>query len=310
MDRTEVTNNEEQETKPVEVQTSRKSRSSAKMRVLKDIFYIIFLAFPMILYKFLQLVINRHHHGGFFCEDKTLQYPYKESTISETAVILQTLLVPIVSIIVIEYYHNNNKGSCITHSSKPKDSDSNGDNNNKVNVTQVLYKRIVRYIFGYLACCSFMWLPKYFDGNLRPHFMDVCRPVMLDGTDCSDLRNQGRFIMDYTCGNLDFFISIYRSFPSGHSSQSFFCATYLVLYFQRRLKNEKLRIGLQFLLLLYAYAVSISRIYDFHHHTRDVVVGCSIGVFCAMVLGLVVENNFKDKSIKDRDVKASLKDTK
>lgn len=278
MDESEEKNNETQE-----IKNERETRStSIKVRVLKDVLYIIFLGFPMILYKFLQLVVNRHHHGGFFCEDKSLQYPYKESTISEITVVLQTLLVPIFSIIVIEYYHYN------------KQNDSLKDN--KVNVTHILYTRIIRYISGYIACCSFMWLPKYFDGNLRPHFMDVCKPIMYDGTNCSDLKNQGRFVTDYTCGNPNFFISIYRSFPSGHSSQSFFAATYLVLFFQRRLANEKVKIGLQFLLLLYAYAVSISRIYDFHHHTKDVIVGCSIGVFCAMVLALVVENKFKDKS--------------
>lgn len=303
MDTTETKNHDEQAVEEVTVEPTSKSPSSAKMRVFKDVLYILFLAFPMILYKFLQLIIKRHHHGGFFCEDKSLQYPYKESTISETTVVLQTLLVPIFSIIVIEYYHNNNNNtrSCVTHSSS-KESDS-VDNSilSKVNVTHRIYTHIIRYIFGYIACCSFMWLPKYFDGNLRPHFMDVCRPVMADGTDCNDPRNHGRFILDYTCSNTDFFISIYRSFPSGHSSQSFFGATYLVLYFQQRLTHDKLRIGMQFLLLLYAYAVSISRIYDWHHHVRDVVVGCSIGVFCAVVIGLVVENNFREKRIVEKD---------
>ncbi|XP_063705566.1 putative phosphatidate phosphatase [Culicoides brevitarsis] len=260
------------------------SHPSAKMRVFKDILFLLFLAFPMILYKILQLVINRRHHGGFFCDDPTLQFPYKESTISETTVVLQTLLVPIFSIILVEYYHNKGNDASCDKTTK------------KVNVTNLLYTRIAHYIFGYIACCSFMWLPKYFDGNLRPHFLDVCRPVMPDGSDCSDTRNHGKFILDYECGNPDFFISIYRTFPSGHSSQAFFGATYLVMYFQRKLKNERFRIGIQFLLLLYAYAVSISRIYDWHHHGKDVVVGAAIGVFCAMVTCIVVENSFKKKT--------------
>uniref|UniRef100_A0A336MQ55 CSON003885 protein n=1 Tax=Culicoides sonorensis TaxID=179676 RepID=A0A336MQ55_CULSO len=276
-----------------------KTTSGVLVRVLKDLLYIAFLGSPMIVYKLLQLVINKTHHGGFFCEDKSLQFPYKESTISETAVVYQTLCVPIFTILVLEYFYPKYKRNTTKNLDTELNTDNNDDNDNtnssKVNVTQILYNRIVNYIFGYNACCSFMWMPKFFDGNLRPHFMDVCRPVMWDGSDCSDIKNHGRFILDYECSNENYFTSIYRSFPSGHSSQSFFAATYLVLYLQRKLLNEKLRIGLQFLLLLYAYAVSISRIYDFHHHTQDVVVGCSLGVFCAMVLALVVERNFKEK---------------
>lgn len=278
------TETEESTAKKAENKVS--NRQSAKMRILKDILFLLFLGFPMILYKFLQLVINKHHHGGFFCDDPTLQYPFKESTVSETTVVLQTLLVPIFTIIIVEYYHNNNTKQC------KNDAD---DDKIKVNVTYLVYRRIAHYIFGYIACCSFMWLPKYFDGNLRPHFMDVCRPILPDGSDCGDTKNHGKFIRDYVCGNPDFFISIYRSFPSGHSSQAFFGATYLVMYFQAKVKRERFRIGMQFLLLLYAYAVSISRIYDWHHHGRDVVVGCSLGVFCAMVTCMVVENSFRSK---------------
>uniref|UniRef100_A0A336KR70 CSON014024 protein n=1 Tax=Culicoides sonorensis TaxID=179676 RepID=A0A336KR70_CULSO len=257
-----------------------KTTSGVLKRVLKDLLYIAFLGSPMIVYKLLQLVINKTHHGGFFCEDKSLQFPYKESTIK--------YFYP-------KYKRKTTKNLDTELNTDNNDNDNDNTNSSKVNVTQILYNRIVNYIFGYNACCSFMWMPKFFDGNLRPHFMDVCRPVMWDGSDCSDIKNHGRFILDYECSNENYFTSIYRSFPSGHSSQSFFAATYLVLYLQRKLLNEKLRIGLQFLLLLYAYAVSISRIYDFHHHTQDVVVGCSLGVFCAMVLALVVERNFKEK---------------
>jgi hypothetical protein len=54
----------------------------------------------------------------------------------------------------------------------------------------------------------------------------VCQPRMLDGTNCSDPRNLGRYIEDFTCAGMNSSARMLKemrlSFPSGHSSFSFY----------------------------------------------------------------------------------------
>lgn len=70
-------------------------------------------------------------------------------------------------------------------------------------------------------------------GRLRPNFMDVCKPLLLDGTNCSDPKNFNQYIQDYTCSNENATPSDLRyirlSFLSGHTSFSFMTAFFCVV---------------------------------------------------------------------------------
>lgn len=73
-----------------------------------------------------------------------------------------------------------------------------------------------------------------------------------------------------------------RSFPSGHTSQSFFMATLLLHYYH---------VGVLVWLLLYAVAllVGITRIYVGMHYPRDVLGGAILGTAWGL-LGVIVNN--------------------
>jgi len=103
------------------------------------------------------------------------------------------------------------------------------------------------------------------------------------------------------------------SFLSGHSSFSFYCATYLVVYLQARLSNFPLsadnqaltttyrmlkvfRPFLQFGMISLAFWISLTRISDYYHHPYDVVTGALVGIVFASSTLLVMADVFNKRS--------------
>lgn len=244
---------------------------------------VAFAGFPFIIYYIRRFIFGRQHKGGFFCDDKSIMLPFKGQTISSKEVLAHTLIIPIVTFVVVEFIADNRKW------------------------IGRLYRTTVNFIIGYLVSVSLMWLPKFFDGGvgLRPHFLDMCRPVMSDGSTCSDVKNHGRYIEDYTCSNPNFPQRIYRTFPSGHSTVSSFAVVFLITYLQVRVKEDKykdLKLAFQYLLLLYGVFCPVSRIFDNQHHPIDVVVGALFGCLSAVLVILFVTDKFQYK--KRGDVKS------
>jgi hypothetical protein len=102
-----------------------------------------------------------------------------------------------------------------------------------------------------------------------------------------------------------------KSFLSGHSSFSFYCAMFLVLYLQHRLSDLRahnpvlmghlsktksrglkiiykgLRISrpfLQFAVMALAFYIALSRISDHKHHPMDVLAGSMLGIVNACII--------------------------
>lgn len=90
-----------------------------------------------------------------------------------------------------------------------------------------MYNNILWFLFG--AACSQLTtdIGKYTIGRLRPHFLDICKPDV----NCNDEINKTKYIEDFTCrGDLQKkFTDSRLSFPSGHSSLSFYCMIYLAV---------------------------------------------------------------------------------
>lgn len=89
------------------------------------------------------------------------------------------------------------------------------------------YNNILWFLFG--AACSQLTtdIGKYTIGRLRPHFLDVCDP----SEKCDIPENQRRYIVDFTCNGPKSYkhTDSRLSFPSGHSSLSFYCMIYLAV---------------------------------------------------------------------------------
>lgn len=94
------------------------------------------------------------------------------------------------------------------------------------------------------------------------------------------------------------------SFPSGHSSASFFAATYLYRY--------KKYLGVPAILL--AALISFSRLYFYVHFPSDVLVGMAEGIFAGLiasfVLMLFTKRPIKTKIDSAKKARAAKKATK
>ena len=102
------------------------------------------------------------------------------------------------------------------------------------------------------------------------------------------------------------------SFLSGHSSFSFYCGTFLIVYLQARLSNfpycsnrcvwlsyrflKVLRPFIQFAIIILAFWISLTRISDYFHHPMDAVTGAVAGIAFAGMTLLVIADVFTKNS--------------
>lgn len=157
--------------------------------------------------------------------------------------------------------------------------------------------------------------------NLLFAILQVCQPIMTNGTTCTDEINAGKYITNFECrgvGSSRRMLKEMRlSFPSGHSSFTFYTMVYvavscvsinwtssidyssfftsLQLYLQGRMTwhgSKLLRHFLQFLFIMIAWYTALSRVSDYKHHWSDVLAGSAIGASCALI---VVSRNFLSK---------------
>lgn len=163
---------------------------------------------------------------GFYCEDETIRYPHHGSTVSSNVCYFTGSIVNILLILVLEYLNLNRE--------------SRTDSNNSFDTKEYLrnvYCRLVVWFFGAISSELLTDIAKVTAGRLRPHFIDVCRPVVRsNGQDlkldqfCMDDKNRYQYIMDYYCsGTSTKMRDIRLSFLSGHSSYSFYSATHAVV---------------------------------------------------------------------------------
>lgn len=89
------------------------------------------------------------------------------------------------------------------------------------------YNNILWFLFG--AACSQLTtdIGKYTIGRLRPHFLDICDTRI----DCNSDTFKTIYIENFDCHGEkeEKFTDSRLSFPSGHSSLSFYCMVYLAV---------------------------------------------------------------------------------
>lgn len=171
---------------------------------------------------------------GFYCDDTSIRYPYKDSTISSLLLYFYGTGIPIITIVTVEFirFSRVSGGSARVFRRNPSGA---RDSSNLIEFAWIAYNELIIFIFGAL-CSQFLTdIAKYSIGRLRPHFIEVCRPVGLDTNLCPANTNTYRYIETYECANG--YESTYRikdarlSFMSGHSSFSAYTMVFTAVSF-------------------------------------------------------------------------------
>ncbi|XP_017147928.1 putative phosphatidate phosphatase isoform X1 [Drosophila miranda] len=258
-------------------------------RILLDLCMLSCVGLPMLGFSLWGEPFKR----GFFCNDSSLKHPYKNSTIRSWMLYLMCGALPVVLIILVEFFRGQDKRLHGTYKSQ-KTRTGSGYHLCHLELPYWLlecYRKIGIFIFGLGVEQLTANIAKYAIGRLRPHFFTLCQPVLWDGSNCSHPMNAGRYIEEFTCGAADMNAKRIKdmslSFPSGHASFAFYAMLYTAIYLQRRMHWPRLRMVqhfVQFLLLMFAWYTALTRISDYKHHCSDVLAGAGIGITYAIIV--------------------------
>ncbi|TKR60555.1 hypothetical protein L596_027785 [Steinernema carpocapsae] len=246
---------------------------------------------------------------GFFCDDESIRYPYKENTVDPVLPRMRLLL----------RLHRHGASSTRRRRDSRLFLSMTIDWTPEIIATELIYNRlclyagayspgqipnykigslkipyvIVRMFFAFAVAqiglgtgIVIMNMTKYTVGRLRPHFIDLCKPnVTL--ANCSSTH---QYIENYVCesgADAKLIVDAHLSFFSGHTSNAFFFALYIVLYLHLRLGKQFFDVivfPLYYMVLIGAAAfVGYSRIFDYKHHWSDVLCGAIFGCFMAVL---------------------------
>jgi len=251
------------------------------------------------------------YHRGFFCDDQNLKHPYLEQTVPIVQCVVIWATASTILIVIVETLHERaqvGRGKPIHQSRTPW-------------IAVELYRHFGYFTLGALTTLLFTELAKYSIGRLRPHFLTLCRPKFTKEL-CEDQWGYKRFVTDNEDEICEGLISgevtkkqlheARLSFLSGHSSFSFYCAMFLIVYLQARLSNfptpksafvrivyrtlKVFRPFIQFAMIILAFWISLTRISNYFHHPMDVLTGACVGMSFAAITLMVIADVFNKRS--------------
>lgn len=239
---------------------------------------------------------------GFFCNDESLQYPYRESSIGVVTLVVVVLSVPGSVIAVVELFKRRD---AVIMRSKDLQMEQSKNGCGIGRRLAQCYAQLGYYLFGMALLLITTDIAKYSVGRLRPHFMAVCQPQMPDGSSCADAHNHMRYIEQYSCKPSNASINSFAlqqvnlSFPSAHTSIFFYAMVYVSIYVQAVLSTRISKLFkhlLQFAFIMVAWYVALTRISDYWHHWSDVAAGAVLGSVIAYLVAVYVANLFVKRS--------------
>ncbi|KAJ8299378.1 hypothetical protein KUTeg_023438 [Tegillarca granosa] len=233
-----------------------------------DIVIVGLVALPLLLFNQLATPFHR----GFFCDDESIRYPYKDSTISSSVLYSVGF---VCNILAKQAGRLGNESTNYQQHPEQQNDQSKSVNHYFCAVFTIL----LPFMFGATIEHLTTDIAKYQIGRLRPHFIDVCKPDY-SSFSCNDTIGY-RYVEDDVCtGDKKLLREARLSFPSGHASFSSYAMVFLVLYIQYKFTWKKvvlLKPLLQVLFLYMTYYTCLSRVSDNKHHWSDVLFGALIG---------------------------------
>ncbi|XP_067135916.1 phospholipid phosphatase 1-like [Centruroides vittatus] len=236
---------------------------SSLIRKIVEFFWIAALIF---LYFDLRGVLFSKPVKGFYCDDIYIQKPFRGDTISFRTLIIVSLTSTVILILIKELLSSSKHGG-----------------KSFIWRFKNYYKT---YSLGLTYVGAITNILKFFVRELRPHFIDSCRP------DWSNINCSQGLVTKYNCtGNGPKWLvdkDIYQSFPSGHASVSFYTFVFVFLYTRSKVREESSQMSylsnvVQIFFFSWAITCCVTRVTDFRHHWWDVVLGALLGVIGAIL---------------------------
>uniref|UniRef100_A0A8R1U448 AcidPPc domain-containing protein n=1 Tax=Onchocerca volvulus TaxID=6282 RepID=A0A8R1U448_ONCVO len=292
-------------------------------RIVADFIVLLLCAIPLLIFhKWVE-----PYKRGFYCDDESIRYPYRPSTVSRQMLVIIGLVVPAVLITTTETFR------ALMWERKIRE-EFQHYKCRRYGVPRLIVRLYV--FFGYfLVGVVFNQLmvdiAKYTIGRQRPHFIAICKPkhmgiqhVVIGGSNSNRTLafrrtysqssgivkgfetcpiNSHEYITDFECTGTDRYLihESMLSFYSGHAAFSFYAAWYTVLYLQARLYrplfSRLLLPVIQFALFGGAAYVAYSRVSDYKHHWSDVLVGTFFGSAIGIIVALFVAEVFSRREI-------------
>ena len=303
------------------------------------------------------------YQRGFYCDDEALKHPFLPETITEGAcgmiwVVIGLIVIPVIEFVHFKVFRYENwenavlkRGGIVSRLGRVP------------TFLLELYRICGYFLVGLLVCLVTTQIAKYQVGRLRPYFLSACnidltkdicedqfgyqKFVLVNNSDCrgpwydpqigntawNDQNSEYHWIFE-ECKDKSETSCIEhimnegrKSFMSGHSSFSFYCAAFLIIYLHSRLSYETpfgsmkqkdgtvycriflrglrvLRPFLQFMFFILAFWVALTRIKDYRHHPMDVVTGTIVGVvFSGLVLFGIIDIFNRPRSFTSYDAR-------
>ncbi|XP_076041471.1 phospholipid phosphatase 1-like isoform X2 [Oratosquilla oratoria] len=250
------------------------------VRIAVDLIILVVVAFPILLF----FLLGKPFERGLHCDDESLMYPYKDSTISSLVLYVVGTFLPVVAMGIVELtrVQRENIGKRIIMCKR------------EVHPWfWAMHTTIGPFLFA-CACSQLLTdIAKYSVGRLRPHFWDICKPDMSQMNCTVD-----HYVDPVPCTTDDTFRlkEARLSFPSGHASFSAVTMVYFAIYLQARLHTKiavLIRPVMQFFALTLTIYTTLSRISDYKHHWSDVMAGFILGSTVAILVSLYVSDLFR-----------------
>lgn len=148
------------------------------------------------------------------------------------------------------------------------------------------FHAISLFLLGVALVLTLTEIGKRWVGCLRPHFMSICDPDLSkincktstfgDGFVYTAISTGGSFCR----GDPDKIKEARFSFPSGHSSFSWYTMLFAIFFLEARLvliRFRYIKTLVQLACFIAAFVTMLSRISDYHHRGSDVAGGTVIG---------------------------------
>jgi phosphatidate phosphatase len=232
----------------------------------------------------------------FTCDQSDIFMPLKPDTVPFWAVPIYSVLGPLIFIILVEILNSK------LFPGQP----------NKRNLSlrsrgrQLLIcagHSISLFVLGIAITLLLTEIGKRWVGRLRPHFIAVCNPDF-SKVNCISSAGSGNIYNaidtggSFCRGDEKDVKEARLSFPSGHSSFSWYCMVFLIVYLEARLILTRFRFMkplIQMVAFIAAFVTMLSRVSDYHHRGSDVIGGTVLGNILSK--NLIIEFNIINSCI-------------